>query len=73
MTYEEQRSTAACLCCGSTEFIWGKLIDPSSGRRIDFRPDGPFFTVVSTNEAVKARKCVDCGNIQYFAEPQLGQ
>ena len=58
----------ACLCCGSTEFIWGKLVDTFRGNRVAFRPDGPFFTVVSTNEAVKVRKCVNCGNIQCFAE-----
>lgn len=68
MAQEEQIDGSTCLYCGSTEFTWGKLIDPSSGRRIDFRPDGPFFTVVSTNENIRVRKCEGCGNIQCFTE-----
>lgn len=68
MTHEEQFGTAPCLYCGGTEFTWGKLIDPSSGGRIDFRPDGPFFTIISTNENVRVRKCEGCGNIQCFTE-----
>lgn len=68
MAQEEQLGRAACLHCGSTEFTWGKLMDTRNGGSVAFRPDGPFFTVVSTNEKVRVRKCEGCGNIQCFAE-----
>jgi len=68
MTQEEQLGSSTCLYCGNTEFTWGKFTDTRNGGNVAFRPDGPFFTVVSTNENVRARKCEGCGNIQCFTE-----
>ncbi len=68
MAPEEQLGSSACLYCGSTEFTWGNLRDTYRGGKVAFRPDGPVFTIVSTNENVRARKCEGCGNIQCFTE-----
>ena len=59
-----------CPLCGREEFLWGRLVtqDGAFQDGMAFRPDGPFFTVVSTNERVRVRKCEGCGNLQLFSE-----
>ena len=68
MAQETQVFNPVCLYCGSSEFIWGALTNPQG--KVVFHPDGPFFTLASTAEPVRARKCAGCGNIQCFSEQQ---
>jgi hypothetical protein len=63
----EMDTTDTCLFCGSSEMIWGNLT-AGSQHQVQFHPDGPWLTLVSTNETVRARKCSGCGNIQLYAE-----
>ena len=64
---EEKVETAGgqgvCSECGQTEFTWGRLLD-SEGHQTKFHPDGPFFTLLSTNEQV--RKCDTAGTCRCF-------
>ena len=64
---QETVITATCSECGQTEFTWGRLLDAEGGK-VKFHPDGPFFTLLSTNEQVRVRKCDGCGNLQLFSE-----
>ncbi len=68
---DERTETAGgqgvCSECGQAEFTWGRLLDADS-RRVKFHPDGPFFTVLSTNKQIRVRKCDGCGNLQMFSE-----
>lgn len=66
MAQETPVFDVACLYCGGSDFTWGALTNPQG--KLMFHPDGPFFTLVSTNEPVRARKCEGCGNIQCFSE-----
>ena len=60
-------SNGVCSECGQAEFTWGRLRDAEGGK-IKFRPDGPFFTILSTDETIRTRKCDNCGNLQMFSE-----
>ena len=64
---QETAITATCSECGQTEFTWGRLLD-SDGRQAKFHPDGPFFSVLSTSEQIRVRKCDGCGQLQLFSE-----
>jgi hypothetical protein len=70
MTGQEKSdaATAVCPCCGGSAFTWGALVN-SNGGKPKFRPGGPWFTVTSTDEEVRVRKCAGCGNLQLFCIP----
>lgn len=67
MANESESSAGVCSECGQTEFTWGRLLD-SEGRQAKFHPDGPFFSVLSTSEQIRVRKCDGCGQLQFFSE-----
>lgn len=50
----------SCPICGARVFAWGKLVDDY---KVAFLQDG-----VIVRLDVEVRRCVNCGNVQQFAD-----
>ena len=55
----------ACPVCGGIAFIWGKTNRSDAGD-LRFKMDGAGF--FSWGKKIRARQCLRCGSIQFFAE-----
>lgn len=53
---------AACLICSGTHYEWGK---GGSEGGLYFLPEGAIFGF-GMGEHLAARKCLNCGNVQWF-------
>jgi predicted nucleic-acid-binding Zn-ribbon protein len=55
-----------CPICGATEYEWGRLAVGKSvpGQSALFRPIDSTWN--DDDVAINARRCVDCGNVQFF-------
>jgi hypothetical protein len=53
---------AACQVCGVANYEWGK---PGTEGGLYFLPEGAIFGF-GMGERLAARKCLNCGNIQFF-------
>lgn len=65
---ESDNKKEACFLCGSSDVVWGN-VTAGSRHQVKFHPDGPWLTLLSTDEQIRARKCGSCGNVQLYAEP----
>jgi hypothetical protein len=70
---------ACCYNCGGDEFSWGDVVytDPNSGTLapVRFRPEQekpPFWTPWKT-EGLRTRRCLRCGNVQFFSANYVDQ
>ena len=57
----------SCLLCGSDKFTWGVA---QGHHNLMFKPDDASWLAKNTvfgGQAIKARRCDSCGNIQLFA------
>ncbi len=67
MAKEAEVYSSPCLICSGIDYVWGYLFG-AAGAKVSFHPDGPMFSLRSTNESIRVRKCEGCGNIQCFSE-----
>ncbi|MCU0498893.1 MAG: hypothetical protein MUF87_16195 [Anaerolineae bacterium] len=65
-TYAEDSRANLCLFCGGDEYEWGH---PGSQGGVYFLPQGAIFGF-GLGEALDARKCLGCGNVQLFTKSQ---
>jgi predicted nucleic-acid-binding Zn-ribbon protein len=63
---DQSQNDDKCPSCGGSNFVKGDV----GPVRPTFRPQG--LGMLGFGESVRARKCVDCGNIQLFAYEQTG-
>lgn len=52
-----------CPICGSQNFVWGRTVGESVSQWVYFRADGAGW---GEGEKLRARKCIDCKNVQLF-------
>lgn len=53
---------ATCPICGAAQYEWGR---PGSEGGLFFLPEGAIFGL-GMGERLSARKCRECGNVQFF-------
>jgi predicted nucleic-acid-binding Zn-ribbon protein len=76
---DETFTNACCYNCGGAEFTWGDVpvYDSNTGGQtpVRFRPDQerPAFWQGWKTEALRARRCNQCGNVQFFSTDFIGQ
>lgn len=62
--YNQDLREGACLICGEHGYEWGY---PGSQGGVYFLPEGAIFGF-GLGEALIARKCLGCGNVQLFVK-----
>ncbi len=61
-TVEHDTRHAPCPICGEQEYEWGH---PGSSGGVYYLTEGAHFGL-GMGEALQARKCLNCGNVQLF-------
>ncbi len=66
--YEVSPKEHPCPICGQSFFDWGLV---HSSRSLYYRPGFRRLSFGHAPEALKARRCLTCGHVQFFAEEEL--